>query len=53
MKLKLFAIRDLTNNRVIPGLFFMSKQEAKLKRTELGNTTHCVTYGPDHRLYRG
>lgn len=52
-ELRLFALRDLANGRVIPNLFFASKQEAKTKRAELGDTTHCVTYGPDHRLFRG
>lgn len=47
--MKLFAIRDLTTGRIIPNLFFASKAEAKAKRIELGSTTHCVTYGPDHR----
>lgn len=53
MKLRLFAIRDLTTGRILPNLFFSSKPEAKTKRQELGAETHCVTYGPDHRHYRG
>ncbi len=52
MNLKLFAIRDLTTGRLIPGLFFSSKQAAKTKRDELGNATHRVTYGPDHRHFK-
>lgn len=52
MKLRLFAIRDLSTNKVIPGLFFDDKQKAKAKRFSLGASTHCVTYGPDHRLFK-
>lgn len=52
MNLKLFAIRDLSTGKLIAGLFFSDKQAAKAKRKELGDTTHCVTYGPDHRLFR-
>jgi hypothetical protein len=52
MNLRLFAIRDLTTGRIVPDLFFPSKQAAKSKRDELGITSHCVTYGPDHRLYK-
>jgi hypothetical protein len=51
MKLRLFAIRDLVTGKTIPNLFFSNKGEAKQKRDELGATTHCVTYGPDHRHY--
>lgn len=51
MKLRLFAIRDVSTGRIIPNLFFNSKPEAKAKRDELGKETHCVTYGPDHRKY--
>ena len=52
MNLRLFAIRSLTTNKIIPDLFFSDKAIAKTKRDELGETTHCVTYGPDHRRYR-
>jgi len=52
MNLKLFAIKDLTTGRLIPGLFFNSKPAAKAKRDELGSKTHCVTYGPDHRNFK-
>ena len=51
MKLRLFAIRELSSSRIIPNLYFPSKQEAKVKRDELGAATHCVTYGPDHRHF--
>lgn len=50
--LRLFAIRDLTTNKIIPGVFFGSKQEAKLERTRRGAETHVVTNGPDHRKFR-
>lgn len=53
MKLRLFAIKALPSGKVIPGLFFADKKAAKAKRTELGEATHCVTYGPDHRLFKG
>ena len=53
MKLRLFAIRGLATNRLIPDLYFHEKQSAKRKRNELGEATHCVTYGPDHRLFKG
>lgn len=52
MTLRLFAIRDLTTNRIPPDLFFASKQAAKTKRDELGTASHCVTFGPDHRRYK-
>lgn len=52
MKLRLFAIRDLTTGRILPELFFASKQAAKTKRDELGQSSHCVTYGPDHRHFK-
>ena len=53
MKLRLFAIKALSNGKVIPDLFFAEKHLAKAKRKELGESTHCVTYGPDHRLFKG
>jgi hypothetical protein len=51
MNLRLFAIRDLTTKRILPDLYFSSKQAAKTKRDELGATSHCVTWGPDHRKF--
>lgn len=53
MKLRLFALRDLSTGRILPDLFFPSKPAAKAKRDELGATNYCVTYGPDHHSYRG
>lgn len=52
MKLKLFALKNLTTGRLVPGLFFHDKQEAKKARAVHGADTHCVTYGPDHRKYK-
>ncbi len=52
MKLKLFAIRDLTTGKLIPDLYFADKQAAKNKRNELGTATHCVTFGPDHHRFK-
>lgn len=53
MNLRLFAIRNLTTGRIVPDAYFPSKPAAKAKRDELGATSHCVTYGPDHRKFRG
>lgn len=53
MNLRLFAIRSLTTNKIIPDLFFADKGVAKTERDKLGKESHCVTYGPDHRNYRG
>lgn len=52
MKLRLFALKVLATGKVIPDLYFPDKRAAKLKRSELGEATHCVTYGPDHRLFK-
>jgi len=54
MKLRLFALRDLRTNQILPHVFFGSKSEAKTRRDELnidGAPLYCVTYGPDHRHY--
>lgn len=55
MKLRLFALRDLSNGRILPDQFFPSKPAAKQARDELnqGSTKYCVTFGPDHHSYRG
>lgn len=50
--LRLFAIRVLATGHILPGLFFSDKQAAKRTRHELGDAAHCVTYGPDHRLFK-
>lgn len=47
--MKLFALRDLSNGRIVPDMYFASKEEAKTKRDQMGGpTAFCVTYGPDH-----
>jgi hypothetical protein len=51
MKLRLFAIRDLSTGRILPQEYFASKSEAKARRDELGSASYCVTYGPDHRHF--
>jgi hypothetical protein len=57
MKLRLFALRDISTGRILAGEFFPSKPAAKLRRDELNKadnaTTYCVTCGPDHHSYRG
>ena len=53
LTLRLFAIKDLASGRVIKDLYFADKKAAKAKREELGASTHCVTYGPDHRHFKG
>lgn len=53
MKLNLFAIRSLTTGRIIPDLFFSDKSAAKKGRDRLGADSHVVTYGPDHRKFKG
>lgn len=55
MKLRLFALRDLATGRILPNTFFASKPEAKRARDQAaGNGDRlCVTYGPDHRSFKG
>ena len=53
MNLKLFVLRDQITGRYVPHLFFNTKVGAKLKLKELGNPALRVTYGPDHKKYRG
>lgn len=53
MKLRLFAIRDVSTNRVLPE-YFDSKELAKKERdfiNKTSNAIHIVTYGPDHARY--
>lgn len=55
MKLRLFALRDLRTNQILPHTFFADKKQAKNRRDELnvdGAQLYCVTYGPDHRHFR-
>lgn len=51
MNLRLFAVRNLTTGKLVPG-FFADKNAAKRERDKLGKNTHAVTPGPDHRRYR-
>jgi hypothetical protein len=58
MKLRLFALRDVNHQMVKENgnvVYFSSKEEARRYRTELtgGEHTHFVTYGVDHKLYKG
>jgi hypothetical protein len=57
MKLRLFALRDISTGRILTDAFFPSKPAAKLRRDELNQpdkpADYCVTYGPDHHNYRG
>lgn len=56
MKLRLFALRDISTKRIVPDLFFSVKPEAKKARDEnnaaAGHTRYVVTNGPDHRRYK-
>ncbi len=55
MKLRLFALRDTANNKIIPDLFFGDKQAAKRER-DVRNAqggSYAVTAGPDHHKYKG
>ena len=51
-QLKLFAIRNLSTGKLVADTFFQAKQDAKAARSKLGDTTHVVTNGPDHRKFR-
>lgn len=54
MKLRLFALRDTTTNKVLPNVFFPTKPEAKKARDDRNKDggTYVVTPGPDHRRAR-
>ena len=53
MKLRLFALRNIHTNKLLPELYFSSKPEAKRKRDamneEAKTNVYVVTAGPDHR----
>lgn len=53
-KKKLFQITELSTQRVVPGLWFDNKPEAKKKREELnaGQFKFVVSPGPDHHARR-
>lgn len=49
---KLFAIRDIRTNKVLPEIHFSEKRLAKIARDELNSRVESlyfvVTAGPDH-----
>jgi len=52
--LRLFALRDTSTKRLIPGLTFPSKPEARAERDARNAVkpgSVCITYGPDHRRF--
>ncbi len=52
--IKLFAVRHIPSNRLVPKHEYANKPAAKVARDELIAVTgdkHVVTYGPDHRKY--
>lgn len=51
MKLRLFALRDTTTNKIVPDLYFSSKPEAKRERDSREAGRYVVTPGPDHRRH--
>lgn len=59
MPKKLFALRDTSNKRLVPGQFFSDKTAAKNERARLNPKddegkevmNYVVTYGPDHRKF--
>lgn len=51
--LRLFVLRDQITGRYLPGAFFHTKVLAKKALRELNNPFLRVTYGPDHKKYRG
>lgn len=56
MKLRLFQVarrdgKPLATNSNTP-TFFVNKREAKQERNALGEETHKVVCGPDHRRYK-
>lgn len=53
MPLRLFVLRDQITGRYLPGAFFHTKVLAKQALRELNNPSLRVTYGPDHKKYRG
>ena len=56
MKLRLFALRNIRTNKLVPELYFNSKPEAKRKRDaineEAKTNVYVVTVGPDHDRFR-
>lgn len=54
MTLRLFALRHIPTQRMVPNLFFPHKPAARQERDARNNAepgTYCVTFGPDHRHF--
>ena len=53
MKLRLFALRDTSTNKMLPNVYFPDKVAAKRERDTRNQAggTYVVTPGPDHRRY--
>lgn len=53
MKLRLFALRDTSTNKLVPELFFNDKLAAKKERDTRNaqGAQLVVTPGPDHRRF--
>lgn len=51
MKLRLFALRDTSTNKLLPDVFFHEKKDAKVERNQRNaeGGQYVVTPGPDHR----
>lgn len=54
MKLRLFALRDTSTNKLLAEQFFHDKPAAKKERDRLNAAggSYVVTAGPDHRRYK-
>ena len=54
MKLRLFALRDTSTNKLLAERFFHDKPAAKKERDRLNAAggSYVVTAGPDHRRYK-
>lgn len=53
--MKLFALRNVSTNKIYPNTFFVDKMQAKKARDLISEQTgqpHVVTYGPDHRKFK-
>lgn len=53
MKLRLFALRDTTINKLLPNVYFSDKPAAKRERDARNQAggSYVVTPGPDHRRH--
>lgn len=55
MKLRLFALRNITTNRRIPDVYFPDKPAARKERDRLNaqsdSDRYVITTGPDHRRF--